>query len=349
MERTAFRNPIVLSLMALGLIVLLMQTVSIVPETKQAIISNYGTPLRVVNGYTPKQRFGDRMTGLAFRVPFVEQINLIDKRILSVEMERQEVLSTDQLRLQVDAFARFRITRPILMYKTSRTEERLRDQLKTILGSRLRNELGKRSFATLLSPERGEVMENIQASLNREAKRYGAEVIDVRIKRADLPDGTPLTEAFNRMASARRQEAVAIDVIAGTDHRRDLISLGTSDCSRVEARDRRRLGRRNDAACRLVVVARIAQMAIHIELAGVPTGVGRGRTALGIGPTERRDNFCVGLRVAERGASNEAVAKAIVRASCDALTVKVETIFASRCRLATPVGVDIQEASEPSN
>jgi modulator of FtsH protease HflC len=211
MERAVLRNPIVLSLIALGLIVLLMQTVSIVPETKQAIISNYGTPLRVVNGYTPKQRFGDRITGLAFRVPFVEQINLIDKRILSVEMERQEVLSTDQLRLQVDAFARFRITRPILMYKTSRTEERLRDQLKTILGSRLRNELGKRSFATLLSPERGEVMENIQKSLNREASRYGAEIIDVRIKRADLPDGTPLTEAFNRMASARRQEAIAID------------------------------------------------------------------------------------------------------------------------------------------
>jgi modulator of FtsH protease HflC len=211
MERAVLRNPIVLSLVALGLIVLLLQTVSIVPETKQAIISNYGTPLRVVNGYAPKQRFGDRITGLTFRIPFVEQINLIDKRILSVEMERQEVLSTDQLRLQVDAFARFRITRPILMYKTSRTEERLRDQLKTILGSRLRNELGKRSFATLLSPERGEVMENIQKSLNAEASRYGAEIIDVRIKRADLPDGTPLTEAFNRMASARRQEAVAID------------------------------------------------------------------------------------------------------------------------------------------
>jgi membrane protease subunit HflC len=126
-------------------------------------------------------------------------------------MERQEVLSTDQLRLQVDAFARFRITRPILMYRTIRTEDRLRDQLKTILGSRLRNELGKRSFATLLSPERGEVMENIQTALNREARRYGAEIIDVRIKRADLPEGAPLAAAFQRMESARRQEAVAID------------------------------------------------------------------------------------------------------------------------------------------
>ena len=211
MDKSVFRNPVALSVMALGLLVLLVQTVTVVPETKQAIISSYGTPLRVVNGYAPKQRFGDRMIGLAFRKPFIEQINLIDKRVLSVEMERQEVLSTDQLRLQVDAFARFRITRPIKMYKTTRTEERLRDQLKTILGSRLRNELGKRSFATLLSPERGEVMENIQRSLNLEARRYGAEIIDVRIKRADLPDGAPLTEAFNRMASARRQEAIAID------------------------------------------------------------------------------------------------------------------------------------------
>ncbi len=211
MDRSVLRNPVALSVIALAAVILLAQSVSIVPETKQAIISTYGQPLRVVNGYKPKQAFGERPVGLAFRIPFVEQVQFIDKRILNVEMERQEVLSTDQLRLQVDAFARFRITRPIVMYRTIRTEDRLRDQLKTILGSRLRNELGKRSFATLLSPERGEVMENIQTALNREARRYGAEIIDVRIKRADLPDGAPLAAAFQRMESARRQEAVAID------------------------------------------------------------------------------------------------------------------------------------------
>jgi modulator of FtsH protease HflC len=96
------------------------------------------------------------------------------------------------------------------MYRTIRTEDRLRDQLRTILGSSLRNELGKRTFATLLSAERGEVMENIQTALNREASKYGAEVIDVRIKRADLPAAT-LQSAYNRMRSARNQEAIAID------------------------------------------------------------------------------------------------------------------------------------------
>ncbi len=211
MERSLLRNPLALAVGALALVILLSKAISIVPETKQAIISSYGQPLRVVNAYQPKERFGSTNAGIAFRIPFIEQIHWVDKRILSVEMERQEVLSTDQLRLQVDAFARFRVTKPVLMYKTIRTEDGLRDQLKTILGSRLRNELGKRSFATLLSPERGEVMENIQTALNREAKRYGAEVIDVRIKRADLPDGAPLAAAFTRMQSARKQEANAID------------------------------------------------------------------------------------------------------------------------------------------
>jgi membrane protease subunit HflC len=151
------------------------------------------------------------VTGLVFRIPFVEQIQFVDKRVLSVEMERQEVLSTDQLRLQVDAFARFRVTKPIVMYKTIRTEDRLRDQLRTILGSSLRNELGRTTFATMLSPERGEVMDRVQNALNKEARKYGAEIIDVRIKRADLPDGAPLKSAFQRMQSARQQEAIAID------------------------------------------------------------------------------------------------------------------------------------------
>ena len=206
MNRALMKNPLALSVGALAALVVMGMSVSVVPETKQAIISTYGQPLRVVNGYKPKQQFGERFTGLAFRIPLVEQIQFIDKRVLSVEMERQEVLSTDQLRLQVDAFARFRVTRPIVMYKTIRTEERLRDQLRTILGSSLRNELGRRSFATMLSPERGEVMENVQRALNREARKYGAEIIDVRIKRVDFV--ADITDAvYRRMESERKQVA----------------------------------------------------------------------------------------------------------------------------------------------
>ena len=210
MTQTYARNPVYLGLAAVGALILFSMSVNVVPETKQAIISSYGKVDRVVNKYRPNEKFGETRAGLTFRIPFVEQIQFIDKRVLSVEMEQQEVLSTDQLRLQVDAFARFRVTQPDGMYRTIRTEDRLRDQLRTILGSSLRNELGKRTFAALLSAERGEVMENIQTALNREARKYGAEVIDVRIKRADLPAAT-LQSAYNRMRSARNQEAIAID------------------------------------------------------------------------------------------------------------------------------------------
>lgn len=204
------RNPLYLGLSAIGFLILLSMSVTIVPETQQAIISSYGKVDRVVNPYKQGEKFGATRAGLTFRIPFVEQIQMIDKRVLSVEMEQQEVLSTDQLRLQVDAFARFRVIRPDKMYRTIRTEDRLRDQLRTILGSSLRNELGKRTFVALLSAERGQVMDNIQTALNREAAKYGAEVIDVRIKRADLPAAT-LQSAYNRMRSARNQEAIAID------------------------------------------------------------------------------------------------------------------------------------------
>jgi modulator of FtsH protease HflC len=212
MSRAFLQNPLAMGVTATGALLLLGLSVSIVPETQQAIISSVGgKPLRVVNAYKAKEQFGATNAGLTFRIPLFEQIQYIDKRVLSVEMERQEVLSTDQLRLQVDAFARFRVTKPVLMYTTIRTDDGLREQLRTILGSSLRNELGRRSFATMLSPERGEVMENVQRSLNREARRYGAEIIDVRIKRADLPEGAPLKSAFQRMQSARQQEAIAID------------------------------------------------------------------------------------------------------------------------------------------
>ncbi len=210
MNNISAKNPIVIGMVFLALLVLASMSISIVPETKQAIISSYGKVHRTVNPYRAKDQFGRTQAGLTFRIPFVEQIQWVDKRVLSAVMEQQEVVSTDQLRLQVDAFARFRIVEPAKMFRTIRTEDRLREQLQTILGSVLRNELGKRTFEALLSPERGEVMNNIQNALNREAAKYGAQVIDVRIKRADLPEAT-LQSAYNRMKSARNQAAIAID------------------------------------------------------------------------------------------------------------------------------------------
>jgi membrane protease subunit HflC len=204
------RNPVALGFLALLLMILIASTISIVPETKQAVIVRFGEPDRIINRYQRGVPFGSTGAGLIARIPFMEEIHWIDKRILSVEMDQQQVLSTDQLRLQVDAFARYRIVDPLRMFISAQTEEKVSEQLRPILGSALRNELGKRPFASLLSPERGQMMDNIQAALNRVARQYGAEIVDVRIKRADLPEGTPLTSAFQRMESARQQEARSI-------------------------------------------------------------------------------------------------------------------------------------------
>jgi len=205
------RHPVALALIALALLIVVGSTVAIVPETKQGVVVRFGEPKAIVNRYRANESFGKTGAGLILRMPFVDQIVWIDKRVLSVEMERQQVLSTDQLRLQVDAFARYRIVNPLRMYIAAGSEERLSDALRPILGSALRNELGKRPFAALLSPERGQVMDNIEAGLNRVARQYGAQIVDVRIKRADLPDGTPLESAFTRMSTARKQEALTIE------------------------------------------------------------------------------------------------------------------------------------------
>ena len=209
MNRIA-RNPIALIFLAIAVLILIGSTFAIVPETKQAVIVRFGQPERILNRWRPNERFGATGAGLAMRVPFMDRIVWIDKRIQSIELENQQVLSTDQLRLQVDAYARYRIVDPLRMYISAGSEQNVSDQLTPILGSALRNELGRRPFAALLSPERGQMMDNVKTALNRVAVQYGAQIVDVRIKRADLPSGT-LESAYDRMRTARQQEAQSIE------------------------------------------------------------------------------------------------------------------------------------------
>jgi modulator of FtsH protease HflC len=196
---------------ALGALAFLFATAVIrVPEDRQAIILQLGRPVSTVNTYQPDQPFGETGAGLVLKTPFVQNAVFVDKRVISLDIPPQTVLSTDQLRLVVDAYARLRIVDPVKMFQTVRTEERLQEELGRIFSSRIRNELGKQRFDAMLSPERGQSMEAIQTAVNRSALAYGAEIIDVRIKRADLPTGTPLEAAFERMRTARQQEALTI-------------------------------------------------------------------------------------------------------------------------------------------
>ncbi len=192
------------------LIVAATSSIVIVPETHQAVKIRTGEPVSVINQFNPDQPYGETGAGLWYRIPLLERIQYVDRRILDLDMEGETVLSNDQQRLEVNAYARFRIFDPVLFVERAGSEDLLRNQLEPILTSVLRQELGRRTFASLLTPERGDAMSNIREALDRQARQYGAQVIDVRIKRADLPQGTPLDAAFNRMRSDRVEEAETI-------------------------------------------------------------------------------------------------------------------------------------------
>ncbi|WP_404368324.1 protease modulator HflC [Sphingomonas sp. MMS24-J45] len=215
MNRSILRNPIAIGIGALLLLILAASTFAIVPETRQAVVLRLQTPVRTINEYRPNEVFGSSTgAGLTWRIPFLDRLIWVDKRILDVELNDQQVLSTEQNRLEVDAYARFRIVDPLKAVistgSTSTTEQRVKDQLQPLFSSALRNELSKRPFAALLSPERTQVMGNIRTGLQRLASQYGVQIVDVRIKHADLPSGTPFDSALVRMRTARQQQALTI-------------------------------------------------------------------------------------------------------------------------------------------
>jgi membrane protease subunit HflC len=203
-------HPIMTAVVGLIALFLVITSFPVIPETEQVVVVQFGKPVRIYNKYEAGRPIGAAGAGINYRIPFVEELVRIDKRVLDVDMQTQQVLSTDQRRLQVDAFARYRIVDPLRMYISARTESQLQEQLKPILGSEVRNELGKIEFAALLSPERQGIMDNVRTSLNRIASQYGVQIVDVRIKRTDLPDGAPLESAYDSMRTAREQEARSI-------------------------------------------------------------------------------------------------------------------------------------------
>ena len=210
MSPALFRNPIALGILGLLLVILAAATFAVVPETKQAVILRLQEPVRTINEYRSGEQFGRTGAGLIARIPFFDRLVWVDKRVLNVEQEDQQVLSSDQLRLQVDAFARFRVVDPLLMVNTARSETGVTDALRPLLGNAIRNELGRQPFAILLTPRREQVMNNIQRELDRVARQYGVQIVDVRIKHADLPSGSPLESTLQRMRTARQQQAATI-------------------------------------------------------------------------------------------------------------------------------------------
>ena len=166
-----------------------------VKEINQAIVLQFGDPKKIIS-----------KPGLQVKIPFIQNVVFIDRRILSLDPAPEEVIASDQKRLIVDAYARFRIVDPLKFYISVGDERVARSRLATIINSRLRGVLGKQSLATLLSEDRSKQMDIIQNDVNIEAKNFGIEIIDVRIKRADLPQAN--SEAiYKRMQTEREREA----------------------------------------------------------------------------------------------------------------------------------------------
>jgi len=175
--------------------VIMFQSAFIVKEIDQAIVLQFGNPKKIITE-----------AGLKFKLPFIQNVVFIDKRILNLDNAPEEVIAADQKRLIVDAFARFQIVDPLKFYISVGNERVARSRLSTIINSRIRGVLGTQELSTLLSKERAKQMAIIRNDVNEEAKSFGIKIVDVRIKRADLPQAN--SEAiYKRMQTERQREA----------------------------------------------------------------------------------------------------------------------------------------------
>ena len=170
-------------------------SIFIVKEVNQAIVLQFGDPKRIIT-----------KPGLNFKLPFIQNVVFLDKRILNLDAPPEEVIASDQKRLIVDAFARFQIIDPLKFYISVGNERVARSRLSTIINSRIRSVLGTQRLQTLLSEDRTKQMSLIQEGVNNEAEKFGIKIIDVRIKRADLPQANS-DAIFARMQTERNREA----------------------------------------------------------------------------------------------------------------------------------------------
>ena len=166
-----------------------------VSEVQQAIVLQFGDPKRVI-----------KKAGLNYKIPVIQNVVFLDTRILNLDAPPEEVIASDQKRLIVDAFARFKIKDPLKFYISVGNERVARSRLSTIVNARIRSVLGKEELQTLVSKDRARLMGQITSDVNDEAAKLGIEIIDVRIKRADLPQAN--SEAiYRRMQTEREREA----------------------------------------------------------------------------------------------------------------------------------------------
>lgn len=183
------------AVLAVAVVIVFSSSVFTVDQRQQAIVLQFGKRVRIVEN-----------PGLQFKVPFIQNVILIDKRVLDLDPPSEEVIASDQKRLVVDAFARYRITDPYKFYQSVGTEQGLQARLERVVNGDMRNVIGSYTLLDVLSNRRAELMTKLKDQVNAETTGFGIDVIDVRIRHADLPQAN--SEAiFARMRSERDREA----------------------------------------------------------------------------------------------------------------------------------------------
>ncbi len=175
--------------------ILAWDSLFIIAQQEQAIIRQLGAPKRLI-----------QEPGLKMKLPFFQDVVIYDKRLLDMDPPAEQVILSDQKRLDVDTYTRYRISDPLKFFQSLGTEEAARSQLRQIVSSALRGVLGNITMSSLLSAERLKIMNEIQQQTNTNAERFGIQVVDVRIRRADLPEETSQA-IYERMKSEREREA----------------------------------------------------------------------------------------------------------------------------------------------
>ena len=187
----------ILSLVVVALILAAVSgSLFTVNQTQQALVLQFGEPKRTI-----------QEPGLAFKLPFIQDVTYYEKRVLSlIPQDAEEVILADQKRLQVDAYARYRIEDPLLFYQTVRNERGARGRLEAIIDSSVRRALGRETLASILTGQRNDITRSIGEEVNASVASLGIKIIDVRLRRADYPTATS-QNIFNRMKSEREREA----------------------------------------------------------------------------------------------------------------------------------------------
>lgn len=195
-----------------SLLIVSLNSMFIVNQTQQALVFQFGEVVRVI-----------KEPGLAFKIPMIQTVDFFDLRLLNFVAEEKEVISSDQKRLIVSAFSKYKIDNPLEFYKSVRNESGARSKLNAILESSMRQVIGMHPLSALLSDQRIEIMHSIETSFASEAKRFGINITDVRILRADLPKAN--SQAINERLQAYYEKQA-----------REFRAEGAEEAQRIKAR-----------------------------------------------------------------------------------------------------------------